>query len=112
MKQNRDWAIQNVQFHNVTIDQTNQTNNTQRLELFYQPVPQEAFITIIVISTTIAAIASGLLVHLFAFHVYIKTIGKNVVNTHDLSLITGIWDYITKSIMSYILYFSIRYNNI
>ena len=71
----RSW--QNGNLDNITtIEQTNQTNTSQRFELFYQSVPQEAFITIVVISTTIATIASGLLLHLFAFHVYIKAIGK------------------------------------
>ena len=57
---------------------TNQNNSTeQQFELFYQRVPIEAFIAMVTVSSVIAFIASGLLLHLFAFHVYIKAIGKN-----------------------------------
>lgn len=106
----RSW--QNVNFDNVTtIDQANQSNHTQHFELFYQAVPQEAFITIVVISTTIAAIASGLLLHLFAFHVYIKAIGKDITYITHFNLgvantfyISEIWEYLNKSLIFYILY--------
>ena len=57
-------------------NQTFNQSSTQRFELFYQEVPEEAFISMVVISTVIAFIASGLLLHLLAFHVYIKAIGK------------------------------------
>ena len=64
---------ENNQFPN---NQTFNHSSTQHFELFYQEVPQEAFISMVVISTVIAFIASGLLLHLLAFHVYIKAIGK------------------------------------
>ena len=60
-------------------NQTSSFNTTQHFELFYQEVPEEAFISMVVISTAIAFIASGLLLHLIAFHVYIKAIGKSGV---------------------------------
>ena len=74
----RSWR--DAKFENVTtLNQTNQTNYTQRFELFYQLVPQEAFVTLVVISTVIAAVALGLLLHLFTFHIYIKAIGKKKI---------------------------------
>ena len=57
-------------------NQTFNQSSTEHFELFYQEVPEEAFISMVVISTVIAFIASGLLLHLLAFHVYIKAIGK------------------------------------
>jgi len=48
-------------------------------KLFYQPVPHEAFIFVIVISMVVATIALALLVHLFAFHIFIKAVGKRMV---------------------------------
>ena len=86
----RKWPSET--FENVTTYPTNQTNITQQFQLFYQPVPEEAFVVMVVISTIMAFIAAGLLLHLFAFHMYIKTIGN--INTKHcyclLILITSI----------------------
>ena len=58
--------------------------STNSFALFYQEVPEEAFVAMVVISTVIAFIASGLLLHLLVFHVYIKAIGKLGIVNYDL----------------------------
>ena len=88
----RSW--QGEMFENVTVYPRNQTNVTQHFELFYQPVPEEAFIAMVVVSAVIAFIASGLLLHLFAFHIYIKAIGN--INSKYISYGFAITSFIIK----------------
>ena len=69
----RQYPTQNIR--NETRLLANQTIITQSFELFFIRVPEEAFITTVAVSLAIAFIALGLLLHLLAFHIYIRTIG-------------------------------------
>lgn len=47
------------------------TTGTAQFYLFFRPAPYEAFLAIVALTTVMGFIASGLLVHLLGFHVYL-----------------------------------------